>query len=76
VRVRVLLVEDDTILAKSESRALGSRGASVTIAHSFESARAELANGAWDAVILDLGLKDGWGCTGSAGTRLLVDGLL
>ena len=65
--VRVLLVEDDelnqalvrAILARSDNPVL--RGAQVVTAGNLAQARAALAAGAIDIVLLDMGLPDGSG---------------
>jgi DNA-binding response OmpR family regulator len=58
---RILLVEDDTIIGASLSRALGGTGYDVEWARDATSARAAAASAAPDLVLLDLGLPDGDG---------------
>ena len=59
---RVLLVEDDEVLADVIGRNLRARGHSVSVAPDVESALAELREQDFDLVILDINLPDqtGW----------------
>jgi DNA-binding response OmpR family regulator len=57
----ILLVEDDTIIGASLSRALGGTGYDVEWARDVTSARAAAARVPPDLVLLDLGLPDGDG---------------
>ena len=54
--MRILLVEDDTVLADALSRALVQSAHAVDIAETGEKADHALASGAYDLVILDVGL--------------------
>jgi DNA-binding response OmpR family regulator len=58
---RLLLVEDDELLASSLGRALAAYGYDVTIARSVADALGELGRAVPDLVLLDLGLPDGDG---------------
>ena len=58
---RLLIVEDEERLRRSVSRYLESHGIEVTQAGSLEEARSYLDAGAFDAVVLDVGLPDGDG---------------
>lgn len=58
---RLLLVEDTDALARSLQGGLAEEGFTVEACGSLASARAQLASGAFDGVILDLGLPDGDG---------------
>jgi diguanylate cyclase len=62
-QVRVLLVEDDWVDAKAITRAVSAKALSYTIdgATSIARARAKLAAGSYDVVILDNELSDGSG---------------
>ena len=59
--MRVLVVEDDTLLAHTISRNLSVRGYSVRSAISVESATAALRQEVPDLVLLDIDLPDGSG---------------
>jgi|GEM_PF-231461 len=60
VNPRVLLVEDDPALIEVTQRTL--RGSFDTVvATTLADGRAALADGAWDAIVLDIGLPDGSG---------------
>jgi DNA-binding response OmpR family regulator len=58
---RLLLVEDDELLASSLGRALAAYGYEVTMARSVADALGELGRAVPDLVLLDLGLPDGDG---------------
>ncbi len=74
--VQILLVEDDelnqalvkTILTRSGEPVL--RDARLTLAGTVAQARAALAAGAFDVVLLDMGLPDGGGVSLAAEIRL------
>lgn len=59
--MRLLVVEDDTLIADSLTRSLGPLGNTVEVFSRLSEARAALANGQFDLVVLDLGLPDGNG---------------
>jgi two-component system OmpR family response regulator len=59
--VRILLVEDDGMLADALSRALVQSAHAVDAATTAEQADSALATQAYDLVILDIGLPDGSG---------------
>ena len=63
--LRVLVVEDELLVARSMGRWLTLAGASAVMARTLEDARRSLLDGRWDLVTLDLDLPDG------AGTGLL-----
>ena len=67
--MRVLVVEDDTILSNGLAVGLGMSGFSVEIAGTCDEARAGLRAGGFDAAVLDLMLPDGSGAAGA-----VVDG--
>ncbi len=56
--LRMLVVEDNTVLADGVSRVMRDAGHSVDVAADGESALAALAAGAFDLVLLDLSLPD------------------
>ena len=59
---RVLLVEDDVVLARSTRRAIEERDKTVVeVFHDFESARQAVVKGAYDAIVSDFDLPDGTG---------------
>lgn len=60
--MRILLVEDDTVLADGLTHVLGQSGYSVTGATSGAYAESALLTQSFDLVILDLGLPDMEGC--------------
>ena len=59
--VKVLLVEDDRLLARSLKSYLESEGFEVTLAHSFSQAVDELERKRFDVYVLDVNLGDGDG---------------
>ncbi|MHB1101568.1 MAG: response regulator [Devosia sp.] len=59
--MRVLVVEDDTILSNGLAVGLGMSGFSVEIAGTCDQARAGLRAGGFDAAVFDLMLPDGSG---------------
>ncbi len=58
---RILVVDDDASIRDGLARALGRQGYSVSLAGSLREARALLAQGGHDAVLLDIRLGDGDG---------------
>jgi len=58
---RLLLVEDDALIATSLQRALGAAGFEVDVEGTVAGARERIAAGLPDLVLLDLGLPDGDG---------------
>ena len=58
---RLLLVEDDALLASSLSRALAANGYTVAVSHTVAEALAAVDESVPDLVLLDLGLPDGDG---------------
>lgn len=58
---RVLIVEDEDVLRQSLASYLAGRGLAVALASNLADGRAALAGGAFDAVVLDVGLPDGDG---------------
>jgi len=58
--MRVLLVEDDPVVARVLEIALSRAGHEVHLAQDFPKAKARLAE-AWDAIVLDLNLPGGFG---------------
>lgn len=66
--MRILLAEDDPLLADGLARALGRSGYAVDIARTGKMAAAALADSHFDVVLLDLGLPD---CDGSTVLRQL-----
>ena len=58
---RILLVEDDRILAQSLAKYLRTHGFDVTVAYSFSSAVDELERKRFDVYVLDVNLGDGDG---------------
>ena len=58
---RILVVDDDASIREGLSRALARQGHGVELAGSLAEARAALARGAFDAVLLDIRLGDGDG---------------
>jgi two-component system OmpR family response regulator len=60
--MRILLVEDDTVLADGLMHVLGQSGYAVTVAASGGYAESALLTQSFDLVILDLGLPDMGGC--------------
>lgn len=75
---RVLIVEDEAVLRQSMATYLAARGLAVAAASNLADARAALASGAFDAVVLDVGLPDGDGLDllepAGAGRALVVSG--
>lgn len=61
METRVLIVEDEATLRRSLAVYLAGRGVAVAEAGSLAEARAALACGCFDALILDVGLPDGDG---------------
>ncbi|MCP1366750.1 response regulator, partial [Halomonas sp. BBD48] len=59
--MRLLIVEDDPLIARSLEQALGPLGNTVETFSRLSEARAALAHGHFDLVVLDLGLPDGNG---------------
>ncbi|HEY3397767.1 MAG TPA: response regulator transcription factor [Armatimonadota bacterium] len=57
----ILVVEDNTELARCVRQFLGAAGFEVTVAEQVAAARSRLAAGAYDLIILDLMLPDGEG---------------
>jgi PAS domain S-box-containing protein len=60
-RERVLLVEDDSIVARVLQRSLRTAGFEVVVAGALGGARTELGRGQFDVLVTDLGLPDGSG---------------
>jgi two-component system OmpR family response regulator len=60
--MKILLVEDDTVLADGLTHVLGQSGYAVTAAASGAYAESALLTQSFDLVILDLGLPDMEGC--------------
>ena len=58
--MRVLLVEDDPVVARVLEIALSRAGHEVHLAQDFPKAKARLAE-PWDAIVLDLNLPGGFG---------------
>jgi DNA-binding response OmpR family regulator len=60
VRVRVLVLEDDPMLARTIARGLASDGNEIELSDAPRSvlARVEAGEDAWDVVLLDVGLPD------------------
>lgn len=58
---RVLLVEDSYTYVYALRKILGTLGTSVAVAGTLDAARAELSNGQFDVVLLDLNLPDSSG---------------
>ena len=58
---RVLMIDDDTVLARIVAEYLGTRGLSVTTAATLTEGEALLRRGGFDALILDVMLPDGDG---------------
>ena len=63
--LRILVIEDDEVIADSLARGLGEEGFAVEHAADGESARRALARGEWDLIILD------WWLPGTDGLTLL-----
>ncbi len=61
MRSRILLVEDDKLLAQSLKKFLELNGLSVDVAYSFEEAIDKLDEGKYDVYVLDVNLGDGDG---------------
>ena len=61
--MRVLLVEDDPTIGNAVQDHLRAEGWSVDWSMALESAMAAVADGAYDAILLDLRLPDGSGLT-------------
>lgn len=59
--MRILVVEDDSVLADGLKVGLGLHGATLDVVASCADGRAALATGEFDAVVLDLMLPDGSG---------------
>lgn len=61
--MKVLVIDDDEEACALISRALGRAGHAVSAAHSAQAAHAALLAGAFDVMVLDVGLPDGSGLT-------------
>lgn len=61
--MRLLIVEDDPLIAASLTQGLAPLGNTVEVFHRLSEARAALAHNQFDLVVLDLGLPDGSGLT-------------
>ena len=63
--MRILVVEDDTVLAAALTRALGQAAHSVDLVDNGEDADRALKLGSYDLVVLDIALPrmDGWEAT-------------
>ena len=59
--MRLLIVEDDPLIAASLTQSLAPLGNTVEVFHRLSEARAALAHSQFDLVVLDLGLPDGSG---------------
>ncbi|MEC9482482.1 MAG: response regulator, partial [Halomonas sp.] len=59
--MRLLIVEDDPLIARSLGKALGPLGNTVETFSRLAEARAALAHSRFDLIVLDLGLPDGNG---------------
>jgi DNA-binding response OmpR family regulator len=59
--MRILIVEDDDLVADGLNRGLGAAGFSVDRVATLAAARGAMAAGTFDLVVLDLGLPDGDG---------------
>ncbi|HDZ39685.1 MAG TPA: response regulator [Marinobacter sp.] len=59
--MRLLIVEDDPLIAGSLTQCLAPLGNTVEVFHRLSEARAALAHSQFDLVVLDLGLPDGSG---------------
>lgn len=67
--MRLLIVEDDPVIARSLVKALGPLGNMVETFSRLAEARAALAHSHFDLIVLDLGLPDGNGLSLLAGLR-------
>jgi len=61
--MRILVVEDESLLAQSLAKGLRQAAHAVDVASTLADARTKLALETYDAVVLDLGLPDGSGLT-------------
>ena len=61
--MRILVVEDESLLAQSLAKGLRQAAHAVDVASTLADARTKLALESYDAVVLDLGLPDGSGLT-------------
>jgi len=59
--MRLLIVEDDPLIAASLTKGLAPLGNTVEVFHRLKEARAALAHSQFDLVVLDIGLPDGSG---------------
>lgn len=59
--MRLLIVEDDPLIAASLTQGLAPLGNTVEVFHRLSEARAAMAHSQFDLVVLDLGLPDGSG---------------
>lgn len=71
--MRLLLIEDETELARLVKANLGREGFAVDAVETIEDARAALGAARYDAILLDLGLPDGDGLTLLAEMRRAAD---
>lgn len=72
--VRILLAEDEPVLARNIARALGQAGFEVTHASSAAATRAALAGPGFDLVIADISLGDGDGLEVIAESEKVLNG--
>lgn len=68
---RILIAEDDPLIAESFRMAFEAEQFDVTVVHSGDSAIKELSNSEFDVVITDLVMKDGGGVLVTGMSRLL-----
>ena len=59
--MRILMIEDDDLVADALARGLGAAGFGVDRAGTVAAARVALESGTFDLILLDLGLPDGDG---------------
>jgi len=59
--VRILVVDDDAVLAEEVQFGLAARGSTLEIATNCDDGRAAIGSGEFDAVVLDVNLPDGSG---------------
>lgn len=71
--MRVLLIEDDSIIGQAITTSLGKEAAQVVWAKDAATAEDALATGSFDLLVLDLGLPDKSGLTLLKGLRLSGD---